>query len=117
MKHLHMLMAVLTIVLYLYQAGLIFSGKSIGLSRAFKGASHAIYLLLVISGLYVLWQLWQVAGAQHWALAKIVLLVVAISANIKVLRQQALNQKKAGMLIAGVAYVSIIALAVMKPIL
>lgn len=117
MKHLHMLMAVMTIALYLYQAGLIFSNKNLALSRGFKGASHAIYLLLLVSGMYLLWQLWQVAGAQHWAVAKLVLLVVAISANIKALRNSALNQKKAGMMIAGVAYVGIIILAITKPML
>lgn len=117
MKHLHMLMAVITIGLYLYQAGMIFSGKHLALSRAFKGTSHAIYLLLLVSGVFLLWQLWQVAGAQHWAIAKIVLLVVAISANIKALRNPILNQKKAGMMIAGVAYVGIIILAVTKPML
>lgn len=83
MKHLHMLMAVITIGLYLYQAGMIFSGKHLALSRAFKGASHAIYLLLLVSGVFLLWQLWQVAGAQHWAIAKIVLLVVAFLPTLR----------------------------------
>lgn len=116
MKHLHMLMAVITIALYLYQASFLVRGVKPALSKAFKGASHAIYLLLVVSGLVLFWQIYQVAGVQWWAVAKIVLLVVAVSANIKALRDgTALPQAKAGFLIAGVAYVGIIGLAVFKP--
>lgn len=117
MKHLHLLMAVITIALFLYQAMIVFTKGQLSLSSAFKAMSHVVYLLLVVSGLYLLWQLWQVAGAQHWALAKMVLLIVAISANVKALRHPALNQKKAGMLIAGVAYAGILILAIAKPIL
>ncbi|UYZ96150.1 hypothetical protein LP090_09180 [Moraxella bovis] len=45
------------------------------------------------------------------------LLAVAISANIKALRAPLLSQKKAGMVIAGIAYVGILVLAVTKPML
>lgn len=115
MKHLHMLMAVVTIALYLYQASLVMRAKPT-LSKAFKGASHAIYTLLVASGLYLFWQIYQVAGFQAWAVAKIILLIVAVSAVIKALRPStALPQAKAGFLIAGVAYVGIVFLAVAKP--
>ncbi len=117
MKHLHLLMAVLTIGLFLYQAGIILTKGQSSLPRAFIGISHLIYLLLVGSGAYLLWQLWQVAGAQHWAIAKTVLLIVAISASMKALRHPSLNQKKAGMLVAGIAYGGILILAFTKPIL
>lgn len=116
MKHLHMLMAVVTIALYLYQASLVMRANKPALSKAFKGASHAIYTLLVASGLYLFWQIYQVAGFQAWAVAKIILLIVAVSAVIKALRPStALPQAKAGFLIAGVAYVGIVFLAVAKP--
>lgn len=116
MKHLHMLMAVIAILLYLYQAYLVLAGKPVALSKAFKGTSHLFYLLLVGSGLYLFWQIYQVAGVQHWALAKIVLLVVAVSANIKAIRPSTtLAQAKAGMLLAGVAYVGMVILAFTKP--
>lgn len=118
MKHLHMLMAVIAIVLYLYQAAQIIGNKPMSLSKAFKGMSHVFYLLLVGSGLYLFWQIYQVAGMQHWAVAKIVLLVVAVSANIKAIRPKTTQaQAKAGMLLAGVAYAGILILAVVKPIL
>ena len=117
MKHLHTLMAVITIVLFLYQAGLVFSVKQILPNRRFMIASHLIYTLLVISGGYLFWQLWQVAGIQHWAIAKIILLIVAISANIKALRSPHLSQQKAGMMVTAIAYAGIIILAITKPML
>lgn len=118
MKHLHMLMAVIAIVLFLYQAKEIVGGQKPALSTAFKGVSHLFYLLLVGSGLYLFWQIYQVAGMQHWAVAKIILLVVAVSANIKAIRPKtALPQAKAGMLVAGVAYLGIVILAFVKPVL
>lgn len=80
MKHLHMLMAFITLGLFLYQVIFVFCGKKPPLSRAFKRASHLIYLLLVGSGLYLFWQLTQVIGVQYWVLVKLVLLFVAVAA-------------------------------------
>ncbi len=119
MKHVHMLMAALTLLLFVYQAAMVFSGKSVKLSAAFKGVSHLIYTVLMLTGLWLFWQLYQVAGVQHWAIAKLVLLIVAVSANIKALRNQdvAPSQAKAGMMIAAVAYAGIIYMAIAKPIL
>ncbi|WP_066804229.1 SirB2 family protein [Moraxella oblonga] len=116
MKHLHMLMAVVTIALYLYQVSFVVRGVKPNLNKAFKGASHAIYTTLVASGLYLFWQLYQEAGFQAWVFAKIVLLVMAVSANIKAIRPTTtLPHTKAGFLIAGVAYVGIVWLAIAKP--
>lgn len=116
MKHLHMLMALITLGLFLYQMIFVFSGKQLVLSRVFKGASHLIYLLLVGTGLYLFWQLTQVAGVQHWVIAKLVLLFVAVSANIKAIRPTNTNvQARAGMLLAAMAYLIIVILAYTKP--
>lgn len=120
MKHFHLLMVAITILLFLYQAVLVFLGKTVARSKAFTGVSHLIYTLLVISGLFLFWQLYQATGTlQHWAIAKLILLVMAVSANIKAIRNQAVSsgQAKAGMLIAGVAYVGIVVLAITKPML
>ncbi len=119
MKHLHMLVAVVTILLYLYQAVPIFTGKKAKRSPVFSGMTHLVYTVLMLTGLWLFWQLYQVAGMQHWAIAKLVLLIVAVSANIKALRNQdlSLSQAKAGMLIAGVAYAGSVFLAVTKPML
>ena len=116
MKHLHMLMAAITIALYLYQVSFLVRGTKPALSKAFKGASHAIYMALVLTGLYLFWQIYQVAGVQMWAVLKVVLLVVAVSANIKAIRPSTTPvQTKAGFVIAGLAYLGIVWLAVVKP--
>ena len=117
MKHVHMLFAVLTIALFLYQFGLVMTGKSGQWpNKGLKIGSHVIYTLLLITGVVTLMPLIQLIGIPHWVLAKVILFVVAISANIKATRANALpNQAKAGMLIAWVAYVGIVMLAVAKP--
>ena len=119
MKHFHMLLAVLTLIIFVCQALPIWMGKTAKRSAMITGASHLIYTLLMLTGLWLFWQLYQVAGVQHWAIAKLVLLVVAVSATIKALRNQAAqpSQAKAGMMIAAVGYVGILYLAMAKPLL
>lgn len=116
MKHLHMLMALLTILAFCYSAFCILSKKPVG--KAFMAVSHSLYAVLIGSGLYLLWLLGQAgAGAQHWAYAKIVLLVVAVSSMIKARKSVGTVQSKAGVVIAFVSLVAILALAYTKPIL
>ena len=80
MKHLHMLLAIIVLFIFILQA---------------------------------------LPGTQHWALAKLVLLIVAASATIKAQRHytNTPSQAKAGLMIASVAYVGIIVLAITKPTL
>lgn len=115
MKHFHLLMMVLTIGCFIYSAyGIL---KNVPAPRLFSILSHVVYLLVVLTGLHLLWQLSQVAGVQHWAYAKIVLLVVAISAMIKARKATAPNHAKAGVGIAFVALIAIVGLALVKPVL
>lgn len=115
MKHLHMLVAVITIACFCYSGFCILKGKQVG--KAYMAVTHSLYAVLVGSGLYLLWVLSQVAGVQHWAYAKLVLLVVAVSAMIKARKSKALAQAKAGILVAFVALAGILFLAVAKPVL
>lgn len=115
MKHLHMLMAVLTIGFFCYSSFCILKGKTVG--KAYMAITHALYAVLVGSGLYLLWLISQVAGTQHWAYAKLILLVVAVSSMIKARKSQSLSHAKAGILIAFVALAGILFLAVAKPVL
>lgn len=115
MKHLHMLVAVITIACFCYSSFCILKGKQVG--KAYMAVTHSLYAVLVGSGLYLLWLLSQVAGVQHWAYAKLVLLVVAVSAMIKARKSKALAQAKAGILVAFVALAGILFLAVAKPVL
>ena len=115
MKHLHMLMAVLTVVLFLYQSYLVLSANKRA-SRVFKIATHIIYTLLILSGAIMLMQLMSVNAPVQWVFAKIILLIAAISSSIKAFNANATPaQRKAGILIASVAYVGIVILAFAKP--
>lgn len=116
MKHLHMLLAVLTIGFFCYSSFCVLKQKQVG--KAYMAITHSLYAVLVGSGLYLLHLLGK-AGAtgQHWAYAKIVLLVVAVSAMIKARRSKTMGQAKAGIGIVFVALIGILVLAVVKPTL
>lgn len=122
MKHLHILMAVLTIAIFVYQAIQVFGNKSASLPKSLKIGSHVIYTILVIAGIMLVMPLAKSVGTPFWVIAKIVLFIVAISATIKAIRagQDTANadkqkQAKAGMVIAGIAYCAIVFLAISKP--
>ncbi|WFF39323.1 SirB2 family protein [Moraxella nasibovis] len=119
MKHMHMLMAVLLLLIFILQALPILTGGKYRSPQAVKVINHLLYAIVMASGLWLFWQLYQVAGAQHWAIAKLVLLIVAASATAKAQRGYltAPAQAKAGLLIAAIAYVGIVFLAFAKPML
>lgn len=116
MKHLHMLMAVLTIATFCYSAFCIVKQKQVG--KPYMAVVHSLYAVLVGSGLYLLHLLGK-AGVtgQHWAYAKIILLVVAVSAMIKARKSKVMGQAKAGIIVSFVALAGIIFLAIVKPVL
>ncbi len=115
MKHLHMLMAVLLIVLFLYQSYLVLSANKQA-PRVVKISSHILYAVMILSGVGMLMQLMSANAPVQWVFAKIILLVAAISASIKAFNSNAtLSQRKAGILIAGAAYAGIVILAFTKP--
>lgn len=115
MKHLHMLMAVLVIALFLYQSYLILSTDK-QTPRVIKISNHIIYALVLLSGAWMLFQLMSANAPVQWVIAKMVLFVAAISASIKAFNNSATAiQRKTGILIAGAAYVGIVILAFTKP--
>lgn len=115
MKHLHMLMAVLIIVLFIYQSYLVLSSNRQA-PRAVKIATHVIYALVIVSGAVMLMQLMSANAPVQWVFAKIILLVAAISSSIKAFNNHATpTQRKTGILIAAVAYIGIVILAFAKP--
>lgn len=120
MKHLHMLMAALTILLFLYQSFILLNPKPSKLSKnmpkSIKVFQHLCYTLLIISGAILLMQLLSVNVPVQWAYAKIILLLAAISATVKATRPTANPpQQKMGIFIAMLAYVGIVILAFVKP--
>lgn len=115
MKHVHMLMAFITIGLFIYQSYLVLTANR-RIGRGGKIATHVLYLLLVATGGWMLMQLMAVNAPVQWVFAKIILLLAAISASIKAFRETATpSQQKVGMLIAAVAYIGIVILAFVKP--
>lgn len=115
MKHLHMLMAALTVVLFLYQSYLVLSADRRA-PRVVKIATHIIYALLILSGAMMLMQLMGANAPVQWVFAKIILLIAAISSSIKAFKVDATPvQRKTGILIAAFAYIGIVILAFAKP--
>lgn len=115
MKHLHILMAALTILLFIWQSYLVLT-KGDRFEKKGKIATHIVYALLIISGVVTVMPLLSANVPLQWVAAKIILLIAAISASIKAFKATATpTQSKTGILIALVAYIGIVTLAVVKP--
>lgn len=115
MKHLHTLLALLIIVLFVYQSYLVLSTNKQA-PRVLKISSHILYTLVIISGAWMLMILMGAQAPVQWVFAKVILLVAAISASIKAFNPNATPiQTKAGIFIATVAYIGIVILAIAKP--
>lgn len=115
MKHLHMLIALLIIVLFIYQSYLVLSANRRA-PRAVKVISHILYALIILSGAVMLMQLMSANVPVQWVFAKIILLLAAISSSVKAFNNHSTPvQQKAGIFIAGAAYLGIVVLAFAKP--
>ncbi len=115
MKHLHTLLALLLIGLFIYQSYLVLSAEKRA-PKVIKIANHILYALIIASGGWMLMQLMSVNAPVQWVFAKIILLIAAISASIKAFSPHATSsQSKVGILIAAVAYIGIVILAYVKP--
>lgn len=113
MKHFHLLMIALTLAFFAYSSFAILTNKAV--SKAYMAVSHTVFALTILTGLHLFVILSRVAGVQHWAIAKVVLLVVAISAIIKARRKP--NTARVGIFIVWVCMAGILFLAVAKPVL
>ncbi len=111
MKHLHLLMVVFTLLLFAYSSFAIAKARPLG--RGLQLVSHGVYTLLLISGAYLFYQLWQVAGMQYWALGKMLLLFAAI-ASLLLARKKVAWQYPL-LALTWVLVLVILALAVAKP--
>ncbi|PNK60530.1 SirB2 family protein [Psychrobacter sp. FDAARGOS_221] len=115
MKHFHLLMVLITLILFVWQAYLALSGTA-GFSKKLKIATHIVYTFLIVSGALTVMPLLSTNAPLQWVMAKIILLLAAISASIKAFRATATPaQVKAGVFIAAIAYFGILVLAVVKP--
>lgn len=77
---------------------------------------HLGYSILVLSGLWLLWA--KNFAVQPWFYAKIILFVVILSSTTKAFKRQdgiLLVQRKAGLVIAIVAFLALFGLIMLKP--
>src|SRR5690606_41397467 len=103
MKHLHMLMAVLLIALFLYQSYVVLSANKKP-PFAVKISTHILYAGLMISGAGMLVQLPSVNAPVQWVFAKVILLGAALSASMKAFTDKATpSPRKPSIRIAGIA--------------
>ncbi len=115
MKHLHTLLAVILIGLFLYQSYLVLSANRRA-PRVIKIINHITYALIIGSGAWMLMQLMSANAPVQWVFAKVILLIAAISVSIKAFNPNAApSQSKVGIAIAAVAYIGIVILAYAKP--
>ena len=115
MKHMHMLLAVLIIALFLYQSYLVLGNKERA-PRAVKIGNHLLYALVLLSGAWMLFALLSANAPVQWVIAKMVLFIAAISASMKAFNPRSTPiQTKAGVFIATIAYIGIVILAYAKP--
>lgn len=120
-KIIHMSFASLAILVFVVRAFLLFTtnlppAQQRGKSRVVLVAlQHLSYSVLIIAGIVLLIQNQFVV--QAWFYAKIILFVVAISASNKAFgkRDISISQRKAGVMVALVAYLSVIGLIIWKP--
>lgn len=113
MKHLHLLMVVVTIGLFFYHSVAILKARSSG--YALKAVSHIIYALLLVSGLYLFYGLWQLRtmiGVQYWPMVKLGCLLVAVGLFVGARRSHHKTPMVAG---AWVLVVVMLGLALFKP--
>jgi uncharacterized membrane protein SirB2 len=120
-KIIHMSFASLAMLVFVVSALLLFKtnlppAQQQGKSRVVLVAlQHLSYSVLIIAGIVLLIQ--NQFAVQTWFYAKVILFLVAVSASNKAFgkRDISMSQRKAGVMVALVAYLSVIGLIMWKP--
>jgi uncharacterized membrane protein SirB2 len=115
-KHLHMLLAVISILFFLFKSGLRFAGSPLLNNKPLKIVPHANNGLLILCGIL----LTVIAGfnpaTNLWLLAKLVLLLGYIACGVFVIKWNGGNGLRVlGVLVALVCFAGMGMLAVAKP--
>lgn len=120
--NLHLLGIILLFIILLLRAVTLFKGITAqqpnqSKRKFFVAVQHSALTLSVITGLSLLYlKHFQV---EHWFYAKIILFLVLLSSLIKAYKKDQsilLVQRRAGWVIALIAYIAIVALVMIKPI-
>ena len=120
-KIIHMSSAALAMLVFVLRASTLFIGTQNQQPSqqgrvAFVALQHLSYTLLVVTGVALL--VMNQFQVQPWFYAKILLFFVLLSSQIKVYKKDEtilLAQRRAGLVLGVIAFVSIIALIVIKP--
>lgn len=120
-KIIHMSCASAVFLLLLARAIPLLSKKSdhetpITSNKILIGLQHLGYSILVLSGIWLLWA--KDFVVQPWFYAKVILFVVILSSTAKAFKRKEgilLVQRKAGLVIAIVAFLALFGLIILKP--
>lgn len=117
-KIIHMVAGLLTLLMFIGRGVLVWRSGSVAqnprLERFFKIVPHIVYTVLLVAGL---WMLFQLPGVYpYWLITKIVLFGVAVSASIKAFRVTASRQQqRGGIVLAALAYAGLLFMIIAKP--
>lgn len=111
-KHLHMLLAVVSIVGFIWRGGLKLHGSPLLQRRWLKIIPHIVDTLLLAAGIYLAVASAQYPLAQDWLTAKVVALVVYIGLGLYVMRfARTQTQRAIGYVLALATFGYILAVA------
>ncbi len=111
-----MLLASIAIAFFCYQSYTAIATDKVQ-AKTRTMMAHSVYLLLMITGLVMVWPLIKIEGVPlQWVVAKGVLLLAVMSSSVKAFRPTAEPaQRKMGIFIASVGLAGIVGLAFIKP--
>lgn len=122
MKHLHMLIAVVIVLLFVYQGVMAWQGRMA--HKPIKIMTHIAYGVMLITGIIMLMSLLQLNVPMQWLIAKVVVFIAFISASSKAYRLAGSSNLTGndlrikvlmGLFVALIALVGIFGLAFIKP--
>ncbi|MDM5072876.1 SirB2 family protein [Aeromonas bestiarum] len=103
LKHLHMTLAIVSLLLFVYRWMLSLNGSPRLQQRWLKIAPHVNDTFLLLFGVLLAVTLHMSPGQQPWLMAKLIALVVYIGLGVMALKRPARNQK----LVAGFAALAV----------
>lgn len=115
-KHVHMLLAVISILFFLFKSGLRFAGAPLLNNKPIKIVPHVNNGLLILCGIFLTLMAGINPFTNLWLLAKLVLLLGYIACGVFVIKWNGGNALRAvGVLIGLVCFAGMGMLAVAKP--
>lgn len=120
-KHLHMVLGLLTVLLFVIQAGWLLMRQDRQLparaQRFFRMMPHILYAVVIGLGIWLMVTMMRVGVNPLWVHPKIVLFLIAIVGTAIAMRPGASRgRQNLGLLIAGLCYIGILYSVIAKPL-